>query len=227
MGLSNEELKKLELFQNLKLDRTQIEAILGRKLLTTEWKQLVPKDYKKIFSPIAIQASKVALRKLKANSVNKFKDIAIQAAKVANRKEKKRAQEHKEKYHFVKSLFKNNKDSYEIHKISDYYNDKYKSRLSQWKISGTVDMFNIHNTMKDLIQRMTEQIPINSKIQVSLQTTHNNSQPHTKLLTLCMVGVNLEDLVGHYPLCIMAPIYLLARLLLLPWRIHTKLLVGV
>src|SRR5271165_4319830 len=106
MGLSNEELKKLELFQNLKLDRTQIEAILGRKLLTTEWKQFVPKDYKKIFSPIAIQASKVALRILKANSVNKFKDIAIQAAKVANRKEKKRAQEHKEKYHFVKSLFK-------------------------------------------------------------------------------------------------------------------------
>ena len=66
MGLPNEELKKLELFQNFKLDITQIEAILGRKLLTTEWKQLVPKDYKKIFSPIAIQASKVALRKLKA-----------------------------------------------------------------------------------------------------------------------------------------------------------------
>ena len=198
MGLSNEEHKKLELFQNLKLDRTQIEAILGRKLLTTEWKQLVPKDYKKIFSPIAIQASKVALRKLKANSVNKFKDIAIQAAKVANRKEKKRAQEHKEKYHFVKSLFKNNKDSYEIHKISDYYNEKYKSRLSQWKISGTVDMFNIHNTMKDLIQRMTEQIPINSKIQVSLQTAHNDSQPHTKLLTKNEVCNFLADWVNHF-----------------------------
>ena len=29
------------------------------------------------------------------------------------------------------------------------------------------------------------------------------------LKMLCLVGVNLEDLVGNYPLCTMAPIYLL------------------
>ena len=152
----------------------------------------------KDFQPYSNSSFKSCAQKIKANSVNKFKDIAIQAAKVANRKEKKRAQEHKEKYHFVQSLFTNNKDSYEIHKISDYYNEKYKSRLSQWKISGTVDMFNIHNTMKDLIQRMTEQIPINSKIQVSLQTTHNDSQPHTKLLTKNEVCNFLADWVNHF-----------------------------
>ena len=30
------------------------------------------------------------------------------------------------------------------------------------------------------------------------------------LKMLCLVGVNLEDLVGNYPLCTMAPIYLLS-----------------
>ena len=83
-------------------------------------------------------------------------------------------------------------------KFLNIYNEKYKSRLSQWKISGTVDMFNIHDTMKDLIQRMTEQIPINSKIQVSLQTTHNDSQPHTKLLTKNEVCNILVECVNHF-----------------------------
>src|SRR5271165_4138207 len=35
------------------------------------------------------------------------------------------------------------------------------------------------------------------------------------LKILCLVGVTLEDLVGNYPLCTMAPIYLLRRLRLL------------
>ena len=105
MGLSNEELTKLEMFKNLKLDRKQTEAILGHTLTNREWKELVPKDYRKIFSPIAIQASKIALKKLKANNFGKsdspnyeriFKDIANQAAKVANRKEKKNHPEDEE-----------------------------------------------------------------------------------------------------------------------------------
>ena len=252
MGLSNEELKKLEIFKNLKLDRTQTETILGHALTDREWKLVVPKDYKKIFTPIAIQASKVALKKLKAKPIHKpespnyarifrdiadasvkheygikpdmkqifnkvadrdikskykfkatepkfsFKDIAFQAAKVASRKEKKNLEVPKEKYHFLKSLFNNKEDAYEIHKISDYYSEKYKTRLSEWKISGTVDMFNMHETMKVLVQRMTEHIPDNCKIQVSLKTVNDDRQPHTKLLSKNEVNNILAEWVNYF-----------------------------
>jgi len=41
------------------------------------------------------------------------------------------------------------------------------------------------------------------------------------LKMLCLVGVNLEDLVGNYPLCTMVPIYLLlGKLELAVGRFH-------
>ena len=108
----------------------------------------------------------------------KLKNLLIRKEKIISYLE-----EPKENYHFLKSLFKNKKDGYENHKIREYYSEKYKTRLSEWKISGTVDIFNMNNTMKDLIQRMTEQMPINSKIQVSLKTANDDRQPHTKLMS--------------------------------------------
>ena len=53
-----------------------------------------------------------------------------------------------------KSLLNNNKDSYAIHKVSDYYSEKYKTRLSQWKISGTVDMFNMHKIVESMMKKI-------------------------------------------------------------------------
>ena len=59
-------------------------------------------------------------------------------------------------------------------------------------------MFNMHDTMKVLIQRMTEQIPANSKIQVSLKTTNNDSQPHTELLNRHQVNDILAEWVNYF-----------------------------
>ena len=46
MGLTNEEINKLNFFNNIKLDRNQVETILNRKLTNREWK-LYSKDYRK------------------------------------------------------------------------------------------------------------------------------------------------------------------------------------
>ena len=59
MGLSEEEKNKLQIFSKIKLDRNQIDVILGRQLTNAEWKSMT-KDYRKIFTPIAKQAANTA-----------------------------------------------------------------------------------------------------------------------------------------------------------------------
>jgi len=77
------ELNKLDSFSNLKLNRKQVEIILGRKLTKSEWKTVTPKDYCKIFTPIAKQAANTANVKgyLKPNYAKIFKDVADQQIK--------------------------------------------------------------------------------------------------------------------------------------------------
>ncbi len=83
MALTKDESHKLESFSTLKLNRNQIEIILGRKLTNREWKKIAPKDYRKIFTPIAIQAANTASIKgyLKPNYSKIFRDIADQEIK--------------------------------------------------------------------------------------------------------------------------------------------------
>ena len=114
---------------------------------------------------------------------NKFKIVAHQAAKVGARKQLKAAKEPDDKFHFVKSLFKHTSDSFKINKINEYYNDKFKTSVSDWKIFGSINLFNIHGAIAELIRRMTSHLPQNSKIQVRLKIANSTRQPYTGLLS--------------------------------------------
>src|SRR6476469_434586 len=47
MGLSEKEQSRLTIFGNLKLDRIQTEAIIGRKISSNEWRRIQNKPVKK------------------------------------------------------------------------------------------------------------------------------------------------------------------------------------
>ena len=233
MTLTQEDRIKLDKFKTLKLDRIQVETILGKSIINSDWRELNPKDYKKVFKLIANQAAKAAKEKkyLKppinygkifrsiadqdvkhkygiitpsktpdnAHLKKVFKRIAIQAAKVANRKQI-RTDDDPDKYHFVKSLFKEktNTDKITFVKISDYYSTKYRTRVSEWKIAGLVNLFNIYNVMKDLVHKMTEHLPPNAKVQISLRTSNSVKQPHTKMLEANKIHNILTEWVNYF-----------------------------
>src|SRR5579872_6962359 len=107
MVLTKVEQEKLKIFSNLKLDRKQTEALLGRSLTSAEFKSLSPKDYRKIFTPIAKQAAKQRYVKpidTEQDLQNKYKSIY---AKIVNRK-CKTDEEPEDKHYFLESLFKQN-----------------------------------------------------------------------------------------------------------------------
>jgi len=199
MGLSQDEKNKLKLFSNLKLDRTQTETILCRQVTNQEWKS-INKDYRKIFTPIARQAAKIAARKqqqqppvtdtvqaqaIRANRYSKlYKSVAKEAAEAGFRKLfKTNIEDEKNKYHFVKSLFKQMKDEYTINKVQTHYNNKYRTTITDWKINGEVNLFNVNKVIRDLVQKITEGLPDNVRIQIVLKTS-DDRQPDTKLLTI-------------------------------------------
>ena len=64
-----------------------------------------------------------------------------------------------------------------------YRYDKFKSIRSEWKIYGDVDIFQVHNVITELINRMTEGQPENVRLQISLENTQNNTIIKTKLMS--------------------------------------------
>jgi len=58
-----------------------------------------------------------------------------------------------------------------IEKLYKYRFDKFKSVRSEWKIYGDVDnyIFQVHNVVTELINRMTEGQPENVRLQINLQ----------------------------------------------------------
>src|SRR3989442_1559255 len=200
MALTKTEIEKLEAFKNLNLGREQVEIIISRKLTDKEW-ELFTKDYHEIFTPIAKKAAKVATKKgyLKPNykdifrnladqeikrqygikvtkpvhsNKNALKAIGAQAAFVARQKNRTvhESQDHP------------SKDEFKIINITQYYSERYKTNVSTWKITGEVDLFNIHNVIVKLIETMTEHLPSNTRIQISIRTP-SGREPHTALLT--------------------------------------------
>ena len=196
MALTKEENLKLKSFENLNLTREQIDIILNRSLTDKEWK-LLSKDYRKIFTAIAKQAAGKAKKKQYDCDKAKNNSIASQAARKGARRLKKINDEPSNKYHFVRSLFKESNDTFEIKKISDYYSDKYKTAVSTWKIAGQVDLFNIHKAITELINKMTENCPSNCKIQVSIKTP-SDKEPHTKLLPKDEIIDIVTEWVNHF-----------------------------
>src|SRR3989442_1570825 len=119
-------------------------------------KDYLKPNYKDIFRNIADQEIKrqygINAAKPVHNNKNALKDIATQAAKVARRKNKT-DHESCDQYHVVKSLLKSSKDEslfgsskdeFQIVKLSQYYSSKYKTNVSTWKITGSINLFNIH-----------------------------------------------------------------------------------
>ena len=51
MGLSKVEKNKLKIFNNLALDRNQIDTLLGRTITDEEWDK-INRDYQRVFIPI-------------------------------------------------------------------------------------------------------------------------------------------------------------------------------
>ena len=96
-----------------------------------------------------------------------FAEIAKHAAKKAQRKTVKKQDD----IYRVATLFKSAKNNYTIDKVYEYYNQKFKTNLSHWKIHGEVDIFQIQNAIEKLVSRITENFPENVKLQISVENT--------------------------------------------------------
>src|SRR6478609_8189344 len=80
-------------------------------------------------------------KSIRVDRYNKlYKSVAQDAADVGYRKQFKTSiEDEQNKFHFVKSLFQESPgQNFEINKISEYYSDKYKTSVSDWKVSGSV-----------------------------------------------------------------------------------------
>ena len=68
-------------------------------------------------------------------------------------------------------------------KTREHRYDRFESVRSEWKIYGDVDIFQVHNVMTELINRMTEGQPENVRLQISLENAQNNRIIETKLMS--------------------------------------------
>ena len=73
-----------------------------------------------------------------------------------------------------------------------------KREFSEWKIRGSVNLLNVHKALNDLIQKMSEHIPPNSKLQVSLKISDSMQQPHTPLLSKDKITDMLAEWVNYF-----------------------------
>ena len=218
MGLSEIEKNKLKVFSNLTLDRNQIEELLGRKISNNEWRQIQNKPrrkrnrskqskYFKTFwksadgSDVNTLNNTERAQSVRTNRYKKmYKSVAQDAADTSLKRQfKTKIEDQKDKFHSVKSFFKNSEHrDLNIIRLSKYYSSKYQTRVTEWKIRGSVDLFNIQNAITELINRMTENINLNSKIQVSLKITNSDKQPHTPLLLKSQITDLLTEWVNYF-----------------------------
>ena len=76
-----------------------------------------------------------------------------------------------------------------------YKYNKFNSTRSHWKIYGDVDIFQIHAVIGELINRMTEGLPDNVKLQISVENDENDKVNQTKLLNKADMIAKLVDWV--------------------------------
>jgi len=69
-----------------------------------------------------------------------------------------------------------------VKKIKEYKYSKFYSSRSEYKICGDVDIFQAHNVITGLINKMTMGLPDNAKLQISLENDKNDKANQTKLL---------------------------------------------
>jgi hypothetical protein len=165
---TQEERQKLDLFKTLfkvdKLTTEQIKAITGRDpprretaeaaAIREERKNRVGlKDYsiKHLFKQPQYSRSKPNFE---------WPDIAKHAALKAQRLQAQK----QDNIQRIAKLFRDNKNTYKIEKTYEYYYEKYKTKRSEWKVFGDIDIFQVHDVISELVNRMTEGLPDNVKL---------------------------------------------------------------
>ena len=211
MELSEEEKEKLEQVKSIynldRLTREQINFALGRKLSNAEWsrysgvskvKRNIPvykipkfmfkegKEEKSLWSKISKQAANKALAKRVTPEI------------VEKRKQRQQKKDVDDDLYFTKSLYSHTEDKYIIRKVNEYRNEKYKTARSEWKVYGDVDIFHMHSTIQELVDKMTEKLPENTKIQVSLVNARNDRTAETKLLDKLQITHKLSQWVNLF-----------------------------
>ena len=220
MALNSEEQTKLQIFGNIKLSKDQIETILGRKLSKNEWltyqnkptkkhKRSETRKLKMKFKSIAKEAAAEAIKRnlkfdeeVKAKQHERYhkmyKNVMQEAAEAGQKRLNKTNIENTNKLHFVKSVFKET-TGYTIEKTNEYYVAKFRTNLSEWKIHGKVGLFNIHDAIRDLINRMTANLPANVKIKIGLITPISDDvSTSSKLLSKSQVNDIISEWVNYF-----------------------------
>jgi len=154
-----EEFSKDELLKIVDtLTREQIEFILGRKIEPkVSLKSKVKKE--KINKPVKV---KCRPKNQHDFDLNIFRD----EKKRVLRKNKK---EQIVDFH-IPNIFRQSYSDiipYQINKIREYRNDKFRADRSDWQISGPVDIFQVNEVITQLVDKMTENLQDNVKLQVS------------------------------------------------------------
>src|SRR5271155_4446538 len=179
--MDNSEKDKLAIFKGITLEKKQVEAILNRSISNNEYRAYLNKPIKKHKKTPNQKLRKKMARDIKKQTkpefqinnelrsnrfINKFKSIANEAAEVGMRRLTKKNINLKNRSKTLAPVFK--QDKYNIVKLAQKNYAKFNSHESSWKIEGNVNLFNIHQAIKELIAAMTIHIPDGAKIQISM-----------------------------------------------------------
>jgi hypothetical protein len=202
MEFTQEEREKLDLFKTLfkvdKLTTEQIKAITGRDPPRRETAEATaireerknrgePEDYsiKNLFKQPQYSRSKPNFQ---------WRDIAKHAALKAQRLQAQK----QDNIQRIAKLFRDNKNTYKIEKTYEYYYEKYKTKRSEWKVFGDIDIFQVHDVISELVNRMTEGLPDNVKLKVTVENRQNDRVNQTKLLSKQDIICRLSDWVNIF-----------------------------
>ena len=158
MALTKVEINKLkQAKQLLKIDtfyRQQVEFILARELTDKVWRAYETSESRKLErSKDAVYTIKRLFKETTEKSKPKFtfSDVARHTAiKARKRKLRKPVEDFR-----IASLFKSNRHDYKIEKIKEHKYNKFNTSRSEYKIFGDVDIFQVHNVITELINKMT------------------------------------------------------------------------
>ena len=209
MEITQQESEKLEQFKKLfgvdSLTTDQIKFILGRdphsQLHADSIQQQDPKSPSQLSSDSKKQPSIYSLRRLfkspqRISPKPRFdwKAIAKHAAKKGERYQSRK----QDNSYRIAKLFRNNEKDYRIEKINEYYVHKYRTTRSEWKVYGSVDIFQMHDVISELVNRMTHGLQDNVKLKVSLENTKNDRVNQSKLLSKQDMIYKLSDWVNFF-----------------------------
>ena len=227
MVLTSEEKNSLQAFSGITLNQNQVEIIIKRSLTDREWRaynrdyKTVFSQVAKQASNVAAKKFKVKnvkpsdedIELLRIEKEKKkygfedhkrvFKSIALDTAKKALTKKTRDSSQKQEAISQLSQIRKQQYDNekklrtYTIEKVIEYRSTKFNADRSDWRISGDVSMNNLDLALKDLISKMTQGMPENVRIQLSIRFPHSDKHPHTSLLSKQEAIEQLYDWISY------------------------------